>query len=562
MSGKGSSAIRLRRRLLWLMSFRAAIVTILLGGGALAQIRTTTPWPGDPFYFLIGLTYALTAVYAVTLTMAEDRRWLVDLQFGLDTCLVSALVLMTGGVTSVFVSLYALPIIAASAVQDRQAGILVSLLSSVLYVGVILAQYSTAFGLLEISWMREVATPPTSVALYMMGLGVVGFVAVAGLSGYLADRVKRADASLEQASSQIKDLQAFNQYVIESLTSGLATTDAKGRILTFNSSAERITGRAAQQVIGRDISDVLSLGKEATARIKSGRTPSSDALEVTYTQPSGRRMELAIRVAPLVSPGRNGGVLIMFSDETDARQLEREARRRQRLAAVGEMAAGIAHEIRNPLTSMSGSIQILRQDLPLNDEQTRLMDIVLSESERLNETINAFLSYARPRPPEARRLDLGGVIKDTALLIRHGSDFDAQHRLEVAVPSGPVSFDADESQIRQVVWNLSLNALQAMPTGGCLRLSASAESGGGVLLSVSDEGSGLPADEVDEVFQPFRGTLGRGAGLGLAIVHRIVTDYGGVVRIDSKVGRGTVVNVHLPNRPRHVILDEYQELES
>lgn len=559
MSGKGSSAIRLRRRLLWLISFRAAIVTILLGGGALAQIRTTTPWPGDPFYFLIGLTYALTAAYAVTLTLAEDRRWLVDLQFGLDTCLVSALVLMTGGVTSVFVSLYALPIVAASAVQDRQAGILVGLLSSVLYVGLILAQYSTAFGLLEIPWMTDVATPPTSVALYMMDLGVVGFVAVAGLSGYLADRVNRADASLERASSQIEDLQAFNQHVIESLTSGLATTDAKGRILTFNSSAELITGRAAQQVIGRDISDVLSLGQEATERIKSGRTPSSDSLDVTYTQPSGRRMELAISVAPLVSPGRDGGVLIMFSDVTDAHQLEREAQRRQRLAAVGEMAAGIAHEIRNPLTSMSGSIQILRQDLPLNDEQTRLMDIVLSESERLNDTINAFLSYARPRPSETRRLNLGRVIKDTALLIRHGSDFDAQHRLEVAVPSEPVPFDADESQIRQVVWNLSLNALQAMPTGGCLRLSASTESGAGVLLSVSDEGSGLPADDVDEVFQPFRGTPGKGTGLGLAIVHRIVTDYGGVVRIDSKAGRGTTVNVHLPNRPHHVTLDEYHE---
>lgn len=558
MSGKGSSAIRLRRRLLWLMSSRAAIVTLLLGGGVLAQIRTTTPWPGDPFYFLIGLTYALTAVYAVTLTLAEDRRWLVDLQFGLDACLISALVLMTGGVTSVFVSLYALPIVAANAVQDRQAGILVGLLSSVLYVGVILAQYSTALGLLE-PWMPDAAPPPTSVALYMMGLGIVGFVAVAGLSGYLADRVKRADANLERASSQIKDLQAFNQHVIESLTSGLTTTDAKGRILTFNSSAERITGRAAQEVIGCHVSDVLSLGQEAAACINSGRTPSNDALDVTYDQPSGREIELAISVAPLIGPGRDGGVLIMFSDVTDARQLEREARRRQGLAAVGEMAAGIAHEIRNPLTSMSGSIQILRQDLPLNDEQTRLMDIVLSESERLNETISAFLSYARPRPSETRQLDLGRVVKDTALLIRHGSDFDAQHRLEVSVPSEPVPFEADEGQIRQVVWNLSLNALQAMPTGGCLRLSASADTGGEVLLSVSDEGSGVPADQVDEVFQPFRGTLGKGTGLGLAIVHRIVTDYGGVVRIDSKAGRGTIVSVHLPIRPRHVVLDEYQE---
>ena len=539
------SGAPLRTRLLWLISLRVLIVTLLLGAGVLAQIRAQSSWPLDPFFSLLGLTYGLTVFYVLTIGVAERRRWLVDLQFGLDTGIVSALVLMTGGVTSFFSSLYALPILAASAILDRQGGMLVGLLSSLLYGGLILAQYSGTFGLISISWVPVIGLPPLNIALYTMGLGVFGFIGVAGLSGYLAERVRRADVSLEQASTEIAGLQAFNQHVIESLTSGLATTDQQGRILTFNPCAAAITGRRAEDVLGQVIFDLLpvSAALEQALRIQPG---GSHITEVSYRLPSGGLIEIGISAAPLNTPSGQRGLLFVFDDVTDARRLERESRLQQRLAAVGEMAAGIAHEIRNPLASMSGSIQILRQDLPLSDDQRKLMDIVLRESERLNETIRAFLAYARPRRFATKQLDLGAVVNDACLLLRHSSEFGAQHRLEVTTTEPSVEIEADENQIRQIIWNLATNGLHAMPDGGCLCLSTASESDGGALFTVADEGVGIPETEMDGMFQPFHGSFGTGTGLGLAIVHRIVSDYGGEVRVQSREGVGTTVEVKLP----------------
>ena len=535
--------------LLWLVSLRVVIVTLLLGAGVLAQIRTQTLWPVDPFFSLLGLTYALTVVYVLTLGFTERCRWLVDLQFGLDTCVISALVLMTGGVTSFFSSLYALPILAASAIQDRQGGMLVGMLSSLLYGGLVLAQYTEPNGLMAISWVPVVDLPPLNIALYTMGLGVFGFIGVAGLSGHLAERVRRADVSLEEASTQIAGLQAFNQHVIESLTSGLATTDQQGRILTFNPSAERTTGRTAGAVLGQEIFDLFLLPSDVERRLRVQPGGSLTAT-VTYTQPTGHTIEVDVNAAPLNTPEGQRGLLFVFDDVTDARRLERESRLQQRLAAVGEMAAGIAHEIRNPLASMSGSIQILREDLPLTDDQRKLMDIVLRESERLNQTIRAFLAYARPTRVATKELDLGSVIADSSSLLRHSAEFGKSHRLEVTTPDHPVCIEADENQIRQVIWNLATNALHAMPDGGCLRLAAATEADGGALVTVSDEGIGIPETDREGLFQPFRGRFGTGTGLGLAIVHRIVSDCGGEVTVRSAEGVGTTVQVRLPAHGR------------
>ena len=336
-----------------------------------------------------------------------------------------------------------------------------------------------------------------------------------------------------------------NQHVIESLRSGLATTDQPGYILTFNPSAEQITGLDSSDAIGRSIFELLQLSAESERSLHTDDSR-GHGIEVLYTRPGGDRIELSLSAAPLITPSGKSGFLFVFEDVTDARRLERKSRLQQRLAAVGEMAAGIAHEIRNPLASMSGSIQILRQELPLSDDQERLMDIVLRESERLNETIRAFLAYARPRRFETERLDLRRVVGDTALLLQHSSEFSEAHTVEVDVPPGPVWYEADENQMRQIVWNLATNALHAMPKGGRLQLSAGCHPAGGALVRVADQGIGIPADEIGEVFQPFRSSFEKGTGLGLAIVHRIVSDYGGEVQISSKKGAGTTVSVCLP----------------
>jgi two-component system sensor histidine kinase PilS (NtrC family) len=219
------------------------------------------------------------------------------------------------------------------------------------------------------------------------------------------------------------------------------------------------------------------------------------------------------------------------------------------------MAAGIAHEIRNPLASMAGSMQVLRDELTLTGEQAQLMDIVLRESTRLNETIRSFLAYARPQRTAVARLDLARTLRDTALLLGNSAEVKAEHRVMVDTPNDPVWYEADEGQIRQILWNLATNGLRAMPDGGRLRLAVLAqrlhpggEAGdeGCVALEVEDDGAGIPPEELDGLFQPFHGRFSRGSGLGLAIVHRIVSDYGGEIQVTSAVGKGTKIAVRLP----------------
>src|SRR5436190_5530369 len=543
----------LRRKIAWLIAIRAIISTILLGSAIVTQITAPGSFAVDPFFFLIGLTYALTIAFALTVRYVDEYRWLVDVQLAGDALIVSAFIYVTGGITSYFTSLYVLPIVAASTVQFRRGGMLVATLSTVLYVGLVAAQYMAASGLLNNPWPTRYALvlPGPSVARYTVALNGFGFFAVAVLSGSLADSLKSAGARLQQASTQIADLQALNQHVIDSLPSGLATTDQSDRILTFNRAAQVITGVPFQSAVGRPIGEVMRLPAPVNDAIHHGlRQPGTRRHELWFRSPDGRGdIEVGLSATHLETPGGRAGFLFTFQNVTTIKKLERDAAIQQRLAAVGEMAAGIAHEIRNPLASMSGSIQILRQELPLTSEQEQLMDIVLRESERLNTTIRSFLAYARPQRFQIARFDVRRALNDTALLLRNSAEVRDGHEILVDVPPTELWYEADEGQIKQIVWNLATNGLRAMPDGGRLHLVGALESASdGVTLIVRDEGIGIAPDELDALFQPFHGSFAKGSGLGLAIVHRIVSDYHGEIQVSSHPGAGTTVSVRLPAR--------------
>ncbi|HVC18444.1 MAG TPA: ATP-binding protein [Vicinamibacterales bacterium] len=548
----------LRRKLARLMAIRVVISTVLLGSAILVQINAPGSFPIDPFFLLIGLTYALTLLYIALLPYVDRHRWVVDLQLACDACIVSAFIYVTGGVTSYFATLYVLPIAAAGALQFRRGGLMLAALSTVLYGGLVLGQYLAVAGLLREPWLMgaRISLPPGHLAQYTVAINVFGFVVVGLVSGSLAGNLRSAGERLERASTEIADLQAFNEDIIDSLTSGLVTTDYAGRILTFNRAAGTISGCAPDEVVGRPVADVLQLPAGAAAALEAdlGGADSHRA-DYRYRRADGGTIDLGLSATHLVTPGGRAGFLFTFQDVTELHRLERDARLRQRLAAVGEMAAGIAHEIRNPLASMSGSIQILRRELPLTADQAQLMDIVLRESERLNETIRSFLAYARPQRFEVTKLDVRRTFRDTALLLRNSAEVRPGHLVEVDVPADrEVWYEADEGQIRQILWNLATNGLRAMPAGGRLRLRARTEpawagaDGDDLVLTVEDEGVGIPAGEVETLFQPFHGTFERGSGLGLAIVHRIVTDYNGDIRVQSQPGQGTTVSVRLPAR--------------
>ena len=543
----------LRPRLLTLIAVRVVASTLLLGWAVLIQLSHPGSFPVDPFFFLIGLTYGLNVLYLATLRFTEDHGWLIDLQFAVDALVVSAFIHLTGGITSNFSSLYLLPIIAASSIRFGRTAIQVATLSAILYLALVVSQY------LPLDYLPERLTvapttelPSLRFAQYTVFINLFGFIAVAWLSRSLADSLRSAGAKLEDASNQIEDLRAFNEYVIESLLSGLVSADADCRIRTFNRAASAITGIPVADAAGVDAAALLQVPGHLRPSLEGLTESQSLRVDLIYKTGDGRTIDLGLTVTTIAFPDGRPGYLFVFQDVTTMKRLEREARLRQRLAAVGEMAAGIAHEIRNPLASMSGSIQLLREELPLSEEQSQLMDIVLRESERLNQTIGSFLAYARPQRAAVSRLDLRSVVEDAAALLRNSAEVRQTHRLDVDVPPEPVWYEADENQMRQIIWNLATNGLRAMKNGGRLVLSACSQRDAAgrpeVVLAVQDEGCGIPADEIDSVFQPFRSTFERGTGLGLATVHRIVTDYSGSVQVSSTVGSGTTMRVRLPGQ--------------
>jgi two-component system, NtrC family, sensor histidine kinase PilS len=543
----------LAERLSTHIAVRLMVATVSLGAAIVVELRTPGAFPAYPLFLLIAVVYGVSLIFIGTRRFVDRSPWLVDVHFATDTVVIAACVLLTGGLTSLFTLLFVLPIAAAATIQLRRGALQIATLSSVLFGGVVVAQYQAALGFLELPFGIGATNLPTvDLALYTVGLNVFGFFAVALLSGSLAERLRKADVRLEQATEEFEDLQAFNQHVIDNLVSGLATADRRNRILTFNPSAGLITDHNPAQAVGSPAPDILQLPRDFAETLDDDlqRTRIRRA-DFQFHRPDGRTIDIGLSAMHLPLQDGSRGFMYTFQDVTDIKRLERQAQIQQRLAAIGEMAAGIAHEIRNPLASMSGSMQILRQELQVTGDQARLLDIVLRESDRLNETIKSFLAFARPQRGSVTSLDLRRVLQDTATLLRNNTEIGDRHTVEVVQSAEPVMLEADENQVRQIVWNLATNALRAMPQGGRLRLSAAVERRGGAseaaVLTVDDEGVGIPPEEVDQIFQPFRGAFGKGTGLGLAIVHRIVSDYSGRIDVQSSPGHGTTFRVSFPS---------------
>ena len=370
---------------------------------------------------------------------------------------------------------------------------------------------------------------------YIVGVTILGFSAVGFLANFLAENWQISDAALEKSAGQVVFLQALNTRIVESLGSGLITTDLEGKIVLFNPAAARISGRSAAEAVGRKIQDVLP-----------GLPPDAGPghFEASTSGPSGRSVFLQFSVTPLaMDPERMTGYVWCFDDVTQLREMERQLRHRERMAAIGVMSAGIAHEIRNPLASITGSFDLLRSELDLGAEQKQLAGIIARETERLNQTINDFLLYARPVVPRKDRIRLDHVISDSVQLIRNSPDLGPKHNIETDL--GPVRVAVDERLIRQVFYNLASNAFKAMPDSGTLNITLK-EVDGKVHIRFQDSGVGMTDKDIDQLFLPFNSSFRTGTGLGLSIVYQIVTAHQGSISVRSKPGQGTVFAIELP----------------
>jgi two-component system sensor histidine kinase PilS (NtrC family) len=384
---------------------------------------------------------------------------------------------------------------------------------------------------------------------------------VALLSSALVRDLRIAGEALHAKSSDLDRLRRLHERTVESLTSGLLTTDRSRRVTSFNPEAERITGCSAAAVLGRDIDAVLPGAREMVMQgAESGRGGRLRGRTI-HRHPSGALRHLGLAGSILrEADGSAAGHVVIFQDVTDVVAMERDLRRSERLAAAGQLSASMAHEIRNPLAAISGSVEMLRDGLghgPADDERARLMDIVLREIERLDRLIADFLAFARPAPARRAPVALAETAEEVLKMFEavRPAGVEVECRVDPALCAL-----ADPAEIRQLLWNLVLNGAQAMAAGGRLSVTARElpqEASGAdrnepredptlVEVCVADTGVGIPPETLERIFDPFFTTKPGGSGLGLAIVHRVVEGSGGSVEVESRVGQGTTFRVRLP----------------
>jgi two-component system sensor histidine kinase PilS (NtrC family) len=530
------------------MLFRVVMVTTLLFITSYIEVVSETLFRVNPLYFVIGATYALTLVHAAALRFVSSRRALALAQVGGDLLIITALVHLTGGVRTGFLLLYPLSVLSATMLVPRRSAVTLAGVATALYGVVLLA---ARVGLVPSQGLADVIALPPRPLLYSVFVLGVACLSAAFLGSYLAESLQRAGRQLREAAVEVADLRELNQVIVNSIQSGLMTTDAGGRILYVNRFGESILGRSLVALRGQAVRAVLDspllVPSEMGARAASRALA---RLEISYRHPESRTLELGVSVTPLAAQeGSPGGYLVVFQDLTEIRRLEEEVRTKEKLAAVGEMAAQLAHEIRNPLGSIRGSAQVLMSEPELGEEQGRLLSIISRESKRLSDTLNRFLyqvrSPARPRDP----VDLRPVVEEAVTLLRNGAEVGPKHEVRFEADEGPHVCLADPDQIAQVFWNLARNGLEAMPDGGRLEVTLRRVASD-VVLTVSDEGRGMGRDEQRRIFEPRPGSSRPGPGLGLAIVFQIVRQHGGDIAVHSAADKGTRFDVRLPLVPR------------
>ncbi|HXI01715.1 MAG TPA: ATP-binding protein [Candidatus Saccharimonadales bacterium] len=541
----------LRRPLLGLMLGRAAVLTLLLGCGIvverlLPQAAVRIRW----FYALTGAGYALTALYSIFSRWWLRHRAAAYLQLGGDLLLVTGLVYATGGVDSPFSVLYFTVIIAASILLRRRGAFFTATASFLSYGLLVLL---IVYDVLPVgpAWADEVLLGDVSamkLVVYSLVAHFLAFFAVALLSSMLSENLYRAGRELRERTEDLVRLQALSKNIVDSIASGVITTDLTGKITFVNRGGEEILGgraeqfqnRAVWQVFGRD----EGLLAEVSEEISSGQRI---RLEAEIERPGGDPITLGVTCSVLKDPrGNPTGFIFAFQNLTDIKALEEEVKVKDRMAALGEVAAGMAHEIRNPLASISGSAQLLKKSVEPSDADAELFDIIVREGQRLDRIIHDFLLFARPGRFQPKRADLVPILRESLLLIRNGGDCGAQHRIEADLPAEGVPCRVDVNLIRQVFWNLAKNALRAMPGGGTLRVTASRSAGGDACVVFEDTGIGMSREEIEAAFQPFRGRFDGGTGLGLAIVFRVVQEHGGRIQVRSEPGAGSRFTILLP----------------
>jgi two-component system, NtrC family, sensor histidine kinase PilS len=514
-------------------------------------------WMRYPHYLHLQTALYSIITLAFTLSLALEKRLgsyrasyaLIGLQSLLEISIESGVIYATGNINSPFSALFVLTIVSAALVYRMIGTLLVASLVSGAYAFIIwLGLVHGTDADLSMQALRTIFNSHPS-ALYGILLHILIFYLTALISGYLAERLSRQDRELEDASLALRRARLETDDILRHLNSGLLTIDSQGCIIYFNRAAERILGYREEQVKGMMCRDVFAermpdLAECLLAGITGGITSPRRELGIVDGDGISRPLGLSTSVLTDES-GQLRGVIGIFSDLTEAKLLEQKVRANDRLAAIGELSASIAHEIRNPLAAISGSVELLSRELTLGNENGRLFSLILKESQRLNKILSDFLSYARVSRPAYNKVELCHVIGEVRELLRLHEAVPDNISIDLHGDDAIVYVVGDEDLIKQLLVNLGMNACESFEgRPGRLEFGVSvSRSDGTVDLRVCDNGPGIPVSVQEHIYKPFFSTKKQGTGLGLAIVHRICTVLGLKLRMESTGGVGTTFDI-------------------
>ena len=553
----------------WLMVLRLLFATFLLVATVVVQARAYPSFSKTSLaslYLLTGVIYFLTLCYALLLDRIKKYVLFAYVQLVFDVLFVTALIYVTGGIESIFSFMYILTIINAAIMLYRRGGLLIASASSIGYGSLLDLQY---FGIIHPYYTRasELMTYTIGYYFYTLLMNIAAFYLVAFLSSYLAEELRRSSVKLKAKQYDLDQLELLNRNIVQSINTGLITLNNQLEISYINPAVEQISGFGYRDLEGIHIGDIFP--KIVPYLSISDRRGDNDdmpqpqkGIDVDFDRRDGSRLHLGFSQSILKDPGGDEiGLILILQDLTEFRQMQEQVRRMDRLAVAGELAAGIAHEIKNPLASLSGSIQMLRDEMDFGPMQQRLMDITMREAERLNALVNEFLLFSRPEKAVDRSVEVNEVIEDTLEMLKNSPELSRPIRIEKTL-SKNLWVLIDSQRLQQVIWNLVLNAVQEMKNSGRLSIATAIRTKRGsgdaprdyawdrqeklAEISISDTGPGILPENQGKVFDPFFTTKDQGTGLGLTIVHRIVENYDGKIFLDSDGRSGTTFTLHFP----------------
>jgi two-component system sensor histidine kinase PilS (NtrC family) len=530
-----------------LIAVRVVVVTSLLMAALLIQFTVKEFLPINYLYLTTGLTYGLTILYVAAGKLIRGRTINLAIQIAGDLAIETLLIYFTGGLDSPFSFLYLVSIITAATLLYRRGGFIAASGAVILYGGLGDLLLYKVISAPPQAWIPT--TPDWNFSrLYLnMATNFAGFYATALLTSYLSEKLRRTYEELDANRRNLAQLQALNQNVVESIPSGVITLTPTAIISFINPAGSQILQRQPAEVVGVHVSEVGFFSADDWERILTALATEKLVRGEKDGVPIGTEFRsLGYAITPLKRiEGGSYGFSLIFQDFTEVKKMEAQLRLKDRMAVVGELSAGIAHEIRNPLAAIAGSVQVLKESTALSPQEQRLMSIILKESDRLNKSIADFLRFVKPQDKRPADFDIAASLGETLDLLSHSPELGAHHEIRRLIKPASVILFGDPDQIRQVFWNIARNAVQAMPDGGVLMVTTSL-SGDYYRIHFSDNGKGFSDADQRRLFQPFRTNFPTGTGLGMAISYRIIQEHAGRIDVESRQGFGATITISLP----------------